>query len=319
MSQEPPRGRRLVALRRWTDVATAGLFIVILIGFLDTFTFSADGCGIQWPLCNGGVTPGPGLKSEVEYWHRAVTGLVGILVVMVAIWAWRRYRHPLEVRLFAAICVVFVVVQAVLGAAAVFAPESAALLATHFGFALLAFSGIGLLDAVLRQRERAQTGWEFRQRGLPPNLARYIWVVLLYTLALIYWGTYVAHRGAGEACQGWPLCNGQLWPGFHGLQTLIFAHRLGALADGLLLAGLFWLAQRQRSMRPDVWRGAQVALGLVALQIASGAYLILSHLSVNAEMLHVALVTILFLDLAYLAVQTLPSHPRAAEAPGAVL
>ncbi|MDA8198329.1 MAG: COX15/CtaA family protein [Thermaerobacter sp.] len=317
MSREPSRS--LLALRRWTDVATVGLFVVILIGFLDTFTFSAEGCGIQWPLCDGGVTPGPGLRSEVEYWHRAITGLVGMLVVVVAIWAWRRYRHPLEVRLFAAICVVFVVVQAALGAAAIFAPESAALLASHFGFALLAFSGIGLLDVVLRQRERPNTGWEFRQRGLPPNLARYIWLVLLYTLGLIYWGTYVAHRGAGEACQGWPLCNGQLWPGFHGLETLIFAHRLGALADGLLLAGLYWVVQSQRQERPDLWRGAQVALGMVALQIASGAYLILSHLSVNAEMLHVALVTILFFNLAYLGVQTLPSHPRQADAPGATL
>ncbi len=319
MSRQPTVGRSLTALRRWTDAATVGLYVVILIGFLDTFTFSADGCGIEWPLCNGGVTPGPGLRSEVEYWHRAITGVVGTLVVVVAIWAWRRYRHPLEVRLFAAICVLFVVVQAALGAAAIFAPESAALLASHFGFALLAFAGLGLLDAVLRQRERPHTGWEFRQRGLTPSMARYIWLVLLYTLVLIYWGTYVAHRGAGEACQGWPLCNGQLWPGFHGLEALIFAHRLGALADGLMVAGLWWAARRQRQARPDLWRGAQVALGLVALQIASGAYLILSHLSVNAEMLHVGLVTLLFFDLAYLAVQTLPSHPREVGAPGAAL
>ncbi len=304
-------GSAASALRRWTDVATVGLFIVILLGFLDTFTFSALGCGREWPLCNGGVTPGPSTQAQVEYWHRAITGVAGILAVVVVVWAWRRYRHPLEVRLFGAIALVFVGVQATLGAIAVFAPESAPIMALHFGFALLAFAGLGLMDIVLRQLERPETGWEFRQRGLSPGLQRYIWAVLLYALALIYWGTYVAHRGAGEACQGWPLCNGLLWPGFHGLEALIFLHRLGALALGILLGALPWVARRDRDARPDLWRGALVVLVLVALQIGSGAYLILSHLAVNAEMLHVSLVTALWLGLSYLAVQALPpSQPR---------
>jgi cytochrome c oxidase assembly protein subunit 15 len=297
-------------LRRWTDAATVGLFIVILIGFLDTFTGSAEGCGVQWPLCNGGVVPGPGLRSEVEYWHRAITGLAGILVVVVAVWAWRRFRHPVEVRVFAAIAVVFVAVQAVLGALAVFFPESAPLLATHFGFALLAFAGIGLLDATLRQLEHPDSGWELRRRGFSGSFGWLSWVVLGYTMALAYWGTYVAHAGAGIACQGWPLCNGQVWPGFVGPTGLIFAHRLGALLEGALVAWLFVAARRDRGTRPDAARAAHVALALTVAQIASGAYLILSELSVNAELLHVSLVTALFLALSYGAVQALPGRPR---------
>ena len=49
----PKRGARRV--RIVADVATVALFLVVLVGFLDTLTHSALGCGPMWPLCNGGV------------------------------------------------------------------------------------------------------------------------------------------------------------------------------------------------------------------------------------------------------------------------
>ena len=299
----------LRTLRRWTDTATVGLYVVILLGFLDTFTLSAEGCGAEWPLCDGGVTPGPGLKSAVEYGHRAVTGLVAVLVVVVVVSAWRRFSQPRQVRWFGAIGLGFVAIQSALGAAAVLHPESAPILALHFGFSLLALGGIALMDVTLRQLERSQTGWTFRQRDIAPALRRYIWLVLAYTMALIYWGTYVSHRGAGTACQGWPLCNGQVWPGFHGLETLIFIHRLGALMEALLVTVLAWAVRRGSRQRPDMTRAAHGTLILVGMQIVSGAYLILSNLSLPAEILHVAIVTVLFIMLSYLAIQSLHNEP----------
>lgn len=305
--------RGLHRLRIWADIATVGLFIVIWIGFLDTLTGSAEGCGAMWPLCNGGFVPSPTLQSEVEYTHRAVTGLVGVLVAVVVIWAWKRWARG-EVRLMGFIALWFVVVQAVLGAAAVLWPESPPIMALHFGFALLAFGGLALMTALLHQiegeRNGRTTGWRLRATPVPPNLARFTWAILLFTLGIAYWGTYVAHVGAGTACSGWPLCNGQWIPGFSGKVGIMFIHRLAALVEGALLLRLFFAARAVKTTRPDVYRAAHLGLALVALQILSGAYLVLSHLSTAADLIHVSIVTVLFTVIAYMALQMTPRRDQ---------
>ena len=80
---------KALGMRRFTDVATAGLFLVVLVGSLDTFTNSATGCGALWLLCHGGIVPQATLQPWVEYGHRAVTNIEGILVVLVTILAWK--------------------------------------------------------------------------------------------------------------------------------------------------------------------------------------------------------------------------------------
>lgn len=309
-------GGRGHTLRIWADLATVGLFVVILIGFLDTLTGSALGCGRMWPLCNGGVLPGATLQSQVEYAHRAITGLVGLLVLVVTVWAWVQYRRVLEVWVLGAVGLGFVGVQSVVGAEAVLHPESAPVLATHFGFALLAFAGTALMTSVIHQlvREpRAETGWRRRALKLPRAVSIVIWVALVYAMGIAYLGTLVAHTGAGLACVGWPLCNGQVWPGLAGPTGLVFLHRLAALGMGALVILIVVQARRVRDRRPDVYRGAHLALGLVVLQIASGAYVVLSHITTTADIIHVSLMTLIFAGLAYLALQTLPlSTERAA-------
>lgn len=308
------RGRRPSGpLVVFSVLTTIGLYIVILIGFLDTETGSALGCGRFWPLCNGKLVPSATLQSIIEYAHRAITGIVGLMVLAMVVWAWRRCgRHP-EVRALGAIGLGFVVVQAVIGAAAVIWPESPEVLALHFGFALLSFAGVALLTVVLLQLRGLRRGGAGRPTGLQWRLTRpprrivwFIWGNLVYMYGVVYWGTYVAHRGAGLACRGWPLCNGKWFPGFGGLVGIVFIHRLLALsAIGLMLVLLLML-RKLKHERPDLYRGSHVAWGLVLLQAASGAYLILSQLTVTADLIHVSIMTVLFTALSYLGMQVLP-------------
>ncbi len=298
-------GQVLLAL---AIVATFVIFLVILVGFLDTITGSALGCGRVWPLCNGRFVPGPTLQSLVEYTHRALASIGGTLTMVAAVWAIFRYRRVLEIVWLASIAFIFIVVQSAVGAIAIFNNESAPLLATHFTFALLAFGGIFLLTVLIRQIEQLDARARETSTG-PRALTTWAWIAFVYTVLLIYWGTLVAHLNAGMACSGWPLCNGEVWPGFHGLVGIIFAHRLGALAAGAIITG-FWLAARhRRSVRPDIYRAATGSLVLVCAQIASGAYLVLSHISVTADLIHVSLATLLFVQLAYGALLTLRASP----------
>jgi cytochrome c oxidase assembly protein subunit 15 len=306
----PKRGARRV--RIVADVATVALFLVVLVGFLDTLTHSALGCGPMWPLCNGGVLPGPGVQSLVEYTHRAITGVAGILVAVAAVWAWVAYRAP-EVRVLAAIGLGFVVVESGVGALAVVHAESPAVLATHFGFALFAFAGTAVMTAVLhqlaREPERA-TGWRERTVAIGGRLRFLIWLLVVYLVGIAYLGALVAHTGAGTACVGWPLCSGMVWPGFAGLRGLVFFHRLVALGAGVLVLLVFVNVRSLRDRRPGLYRASHVALALVVLQIFSGAYLVLSHLSTTADLIHVAIMTMLFTTAAYMAVESLPLTAR---------
>ncbi len=295
-------------LRIMADVATVALFLVVLVGFLDTLTHSALGCGPMWPLCDGGVLPGPGVQSVIEYTHRAITGVAGILVAVAAVWAWIAYRAP-EVRILASIGLGFVLVESVVGALAVVHAESPAVLATHFGFALFAFAGTAVMTAVIHQmtREPEQaTGWRERTYRVGGRLQFLIWGLMAYLVGIAYLGALVAHTGAGTACVGWPLCSGMLWPGFAGLRGLVFFHRLAALGAGVLVLLVFMHLRPLRQKRPGLYRASHIALALVVLQIFSGAYLVLSHLSTTADLLHVSIMTVLFATAAYMAVESLP-------------
>ena len=52
------------------------------------------GSGLNgWPFCNGDVVPGLDLNSVIEYTHRALAGVVGLMMIALAVLAWRRYRR----------------------------------------------------------------------------------------------------------------------------------------------------------------------------------------------------------------------------------
>jgi heme A synthase len=93
---------------------------VVLWGAFVRATGSGAGCGNHWPLCNGGVTPhSPTLATIIEFTHRVTSGVDLVLVAVLGVWAFRAFprRHP--ARLGAALSVVFLITEALLGAALV--------------------------------------------------------------------------------------------------------------------------------------------------------------------------------------------------------
>jgi heme A synthase len=93
---------------------------VVLGGAYVRATGAGAGCGNHWPLCNGVVVPeSPGIKTIIEYTHRAMTGLDGFLVLGLLIWAFLAFPKNHPVRLGAILSTVFLVTEALFGAALV--------------------------------------------------------------------------------------------------------------------------------------------------------------------------------------------------------
>ncbi|GIO11144.1 hypothetical protein J19TS2_06990 [Cohnella xylanilytica] len=144
--------KRYRLLTLWTCI---GMFLVLIVGVVVTNTESGRGCGTDWPLCNGKFVPAYTLESMVEYSHRAVSGIEGLLVGAVFIVTLLMKPSSKEAAIYASGALLFTVAQALLGAAAVIWPTSDAVLAIHFGISMIAFSFTWLLDAWAKRRADA--------------------------------------------------------------------------------------------------------------------------------------------------------------------
>ena len=270
------------------------MFLVLVMGAAVTNTGSAEGCGRSWPLCNGQFVPEFTVSTAIEYSHRAVTGIEGLLVVALTAVMLRLWRKDREAVVLALLMFVTLVLQAGLGAGAVLAPQSPLMLATHFGVSLVAFAATFLSAAVVFERTRRTTC--DRYGVAPATFRRWVLGISLYVLIVVYLGAYVRHAGISLACADWPLCNGQLIPSLDGPTGVVFAHRLGAVGTVLLLSWLAWQA-RVVNLGP---RAAAAALGLSVLQALSGALVVWTALGLFSTLAHAGIMALLFACLAYL-------------------
>jgi heme A synthase len=110
---------------------------VILWGAVVRATGSGAGCGNHWPLCGGQLSPAfATLATVIEFAHRATSGILTMLVVAMLVWAFRAFPSGHPARLGAVLSTVFLVTEAIIGAALVLLDrvgrnQSAPWLSTH--------------------------------------------------------------------------------------------------------------------------------------------------------------------------------------------
>jgi cytochrome c oxidase assembly protein subunit 15 len=292
---------------RWLAIsATLVMFLVMVAGSLVTKTDSGLGCGNDWPLCNGKWVPEYTLESMIEYSHRFITGLGGLIVVVFSVVAWRRYKGNREVQALAMFGLFFIVLESILGASAVMWPQSSPVLALHFGFSLLAFTGVLLLTIFVLQRHKQE---RFLKTRVGRGFRNYVWAVAVYAYGVIYLGAYVRHTGSMGGCgTDWPLCQGKLIPDLTGQTGIHFVHRMGAVLLLLLIwGGAFYAIRHFRETRRDLYVASILAAVLITLQVLSGGLVVLFKWHLYATIFHSMVITCLFGALSYLCLQVLKS------------
>jgi cytochrome c oxidase assembly protein subunit 15 len=286
-------------LNRLAWITCLGMFLVLVMGTLVTKTESGRGCGDDWPLCNGKFVPDYTLSSVIEYSHRFVTGIEGLLVLSVFIMVLSRFKRR-DAIFYASSALFFTMVQAVLGAFAVVWPQSAPVLALHFGFSLLAFVSTLLLALVVRDGKVDQA----ERNLISVGFQRLVWITWIYCYIVVYVGAFVRHTESSGGCIGWPLCNGEVVPEISGAQGIVFIHRLAALLLFVLIAVIAYRAvnskQGSRVRKVSLW-----ILYLAVLQVLSGAfvtYALGTDWYLTAGMVHALIIACLFGALSYLGV-----------------
>lgn len=95
-------------------------FYVILGGAYVRATGSGAGCGSHWPLCKGEFVPNfTFIHTIVEFTHRASSGVVSIGAIILLIWAFTSTTKKSPIRKAAVFSFLFIVIEAILGAALV--------------------------------------------------------------------------------------------------------------------------------------------------------------------------------------------------------
>ena len=125
-------------MNRFQKVAVAAAavtFALIGVGALVRASGSGAGCGTSWPFCQG-VDPFS-YHALIEQSHRLTALASVVLVGILAVMAWRRYRHVRPVFRGSMAAAFLVVAQAVLGGVVVKGDLRAALVTAHFATAML--------------------------------------------------------------------------------------------------------------------------------------------------------------------------------------
>lgn len=294
-----------------TCVATLAL---VALGALVRATGSGLGCP-DWPLCHGGVVP-PGDQGHqpiVEFSHRFVAGAVGLLVIATAIFAWRDYRHVTPVFWTALITVPLVGIQGLLGAITVWRELPPEIVATHLLTAMVvlsleAFVFIGMLRAdPTRQR--------FARTSAMASVGRWSVLSLAWFAILLWVGGYMAESGASTACEGWPLCNGSIFPAADEQEVTHMLHRYLAAGFLLVLVPLVLATWRQRRAFPWAMPVAAAVTGLYVAQVVVGALNVWYTFPDAITVAHTSLASLLWFSLSSAAILALydpaPGHVSA--------
>lgn len=273
----------LPGLQRLAWAASSSTFVLLALGAVVTGTGSGLGCGDHWPSCNGQLIPNlSNPKVVIEFTHRVIAALVGILVLWTAIWSWRSRRSERTMlRALAVGAVLVLFAQVALGAITVKQELPPQIVMLHLATGMALFAILVTMATLMVSRpaeSRSHKG--LHGAALLATLVAYVQIVL---------GAYVRHSGAGLACPDFPLCQGTIVPTLSGLTLIQFAHRSLALLVTLLVIWVAALAWRLRgAKRASPLPLAAAALLLVLLQIAWGALTVFSGLAVLWATLHLA-------------------------------
>jgi heme A synthase len=277
-----PGFRRLVA------VTIGATFALVIVGGIVRLSDSGLGCGPAgsgfhgWPMCRGDLVPGLELNAVIEYVHRVLAAAVGVLLIALAIAAWRRLRRSHRGIVRATLAGLgLVVAQGLLGAATVELNLDAALVAAHLGLAMLL---LGLLLYVRRAATPAAAGDGDSPPAASAGLRRLGAAACVAVLLTIMAGGYVAGTekhgrtdrvagaGAHHACgTDFPACNGSFMPfGESAMADVHLTHRaLMYVAAGLVLGLVAWTVRRRPDRRAVRYAAASGAV--LVLQILLGA------------------------------------------------
>lgn len=289
--------------------------VVILWGVFLRASKSGDGCGQHWLTCHGEVIPSaPEMKTVIEFSHRLTSGLAFIAVLILVIWAFRKFPKGNAIRKTALISFIFIITEALVGAGLVLTGNTAeALTAARPFWAAGHLTNTFILLAFL-----TLTAW-FASGGKIFNFQVERKVLLFLALAVtgIF---FVGVSGSMAALSNMLFPSASIAEGIqkdfssasHILLRLRISHPISSIMVGVFLIFLAgWFKSRARE---NVWiqRWTKALTILIILQLAFGALTLLTLAPIVMQLGHLLLADAVWIVFVLMSASVLAHESEAA-------
>jgi cytochrome c oxidase assembly protein subunit 15 len=292
---------------------------VIVFGAWVRITGSGAGCGQHWPTCHGEVVHRPqSIETVIELTHRVTSGLSLIFALGLMGWARARFRKSHPAAVASVLAVVFLLVEALLGAGLV----AFGLVEDDDSIARAVVMAIHLTNTCVLMGALAAAAWtgvDGEDRGLPRLSGSPAWLLGAALLSVLLVSMSGAVTALGDTL--FPVAAdgtvrehiaGDQSVTAHFLQRMRIVHPILAVGVGLYL---LWLSIALPGMSgvdadPTVRRLGNLVAGLVLAQLCAGMANIMLSAPGWMQLVHLALATCLWTAVVVLALAVLGGRQR---------
>lgn len=280
----------MTLLRRLALLSLVVAFAHVVFGAIVRITGSGMGCGDNWPKCHGQwFPPLDRVDLIIEITHRWLAILLLAVIGWLVCAAWRR-RHlpgvggPGGVLRAAAWSAALWIAPAIFGAITVWLENPPSATVVH---KLLAALLLGTLAAALLRAGGLGAGTVATARASHRTVRAAYFAGALALVVIALGGLTAKIPGAAPACQGFPLCNGQLFAE-GALQHVHMTHRILAFLLFFHVMGMAITITR-RSEGALITRTAWIVFGAVLAQLVVAAAMVGMFLPGVLRSLHQAI------------------------------
>ena len=268
----------------WASLAA--LSLIVLTGAGVRLTGSGLGCP-DWPKCYGHAYPPFSTHALIEFGNRALSGIVGVLTVVVFAAAFARRPFRRDLAWLSLTLPLGVVAQAVLGGFTVREHLAPGFVMAHFSLSMLIL--IGAFALAWRAQDEPAGGRQERA-GAPGPVRWAVWALLPLGALTIVAGTGATAAGPHAGGSPGQRIHRLTFKGPDTLQWMVHEHATIAALFGVTVIGA-WFLCRRRGAAGKLLEALTVLGVLLAAQGLVGSVQYELRLPTDIVWVHVGLAT----------------------------